>query len=232
MLGLRVRHLLMAAVSVSALCYSAFDRASALTLEESIGAALKTNPSIGAAIESRRATEWELRQARGLYLPRVDVEASAGARELDSPARRAVGLVGSTLYPQEVGAVIQQSIINLASRSEIEYQASRVDGASLRVLERSENIALQVELAYHEVLLKERVLQLSRDNIAFHDMLLGDIRQGTGGGALTIADQRQAEERALAARAKLTETNEELEAARIRFVKLVGAQPGQTAPVR
>src|SRR5215510_610037 len=129
MLGLRVRHLLMAAASVSALCYSAFDRASALTLEEFIGAALKTNPSIGAAMESRGATEWELRQARGLCLPRVDVEASAGARELDSPARRAAGLVGSTLYPQEVGAVIQQQLVNLGSRSEIEYQASRVDGA-------------------------------------------------------------------------------------------------------
>src|SRR5262245_35964793 len=140
MFRLRTRHLLMAAVSIT--CFSALDRASALTLEESIAAALKTNPSIGQAIENRRATEFELRQARGLYLPRVDVEASAGARELDSPARRAVGLVGSTLYPEEVGAVIQQQIINLSSRSEIEYQASRVDGASLRVLERSENIAL------------------------------------------------------------------------------------------
>jgi len=226
----RIRHHLLVAVSL--LCFSALDRASAITLDEAIGAALKTNPSIGQAIENRRATEWELRQARGLYLPRVDVEANAGARELDSPARRAVGLVGSTLYPQEVGAVLQQSIINLASRSEIEYQASRVDGASLRVLERSENIALQVALAYHEILLKERVLQHARDNIAFHDALLGDIRQGTGGGALTIADQRQAEERALAARSKAVEANEELEAARIRFIKLVGVQPGMTAPVR
>jgi adhesin transport system outer membrane protein len=226
---LGVRHLLMAAVSI--LCFSSADGVSALTLEESIASALKTNPSIGQAIESRRATEWELRQARGLYLPRVDVEASAGARELDSPARRAVGLVGSTLYPQEVGAIIQQSIINLGSRSEIEYQASRVDGASLRVLERSENIALQVALTYHEILLKERVLVLARDNIAFHDMLLGDIRQAAG-GTLTIADQRQAEERALAARAKSTEAAEELEAARIRFIKLVGQQPGMTSPVR
>ena len=75
------------------------------------------------------------------------------------------GLVGSTLYPQEVGAVIQQSLVNLGSRSEIEYQASRVDGASLRVLERSENIALQVALAYHEILLKETAIRLARENI-------------------------------------------------------------------
>ena len=214
------------------LCAFAVNEASALTLEESIASALKTNPQIGQAIENRRATEWELRQARGLFLPRVDVEASTGARELDSPARRAVGLVGSTLYPQEVGAVIQQQLVNLSSRSEIEYQASRVDGASLRVLERSENIALQVALAYHEILLKETMVRLARENIAFHDMLLTDIRRGTAGGTLTIADQRQGEERALAARSKLVETNEELEAARIKFIRLVGQQPGMTSPVR
>ena len=217
---MRVRHLTMAAVGL--LPVLAASQAVALTLEESIAAALKTNPSIGQAIENRRATEFELRQARGLFLPRVDFEASTGARELDSPARRAAGLVGSTLYPQEVGAVIQQSLINLNSRSEIEYQASRVDGASLRVLERSENIALQVALAYHEILLKEAIVRLSRENIVFHDMLLGDIRQGTQGGTLTIADQRQGEERALAARSRQVEANEELEAAQIRFIRLAG----------
>src|SRR5262245_49524473 len=118
MLCSRMRHHLMAAASVSVLCFLAMGQASAITLDEAIGAALKTNPSIGQAIENRRATEWELRQARGLYLPRVDVEASAGARELDSPARRAVGLVGSTLYPQEVGAVIQQPLIDLGRSEE------------------------------------------------------------------------------------------------------------------
>jgi adhesin transport system outer membrane protein len=75
-----------------------------------------------------------------------------------------------------------------------------VDGASLRVLERSENIALQVALAYHDILLKETTVRLARENIAFHDTLLADIRRGTSGGTLTIADQRQGEERALAAR--------------------------------
>jgi adhesin transport system outer membrane protein len=221
---------MLAAVSV--LCVFAVQNASALTLEESIAAALRSNPQIGQAIESRRATEWELRQARGLFLPRVDVEASIGARELDSPARRAAGLVGSTLYPEEVGAVIQQQLVNLGSRSEIEYQASRVDGASLRVLERSENIALQVSLAYHDILLKETVVRLARENITFHDALLADIRRGTAGGTLTIADQRQGEERALAARAKLAEANEELDAARIKYVRLVGEQPGMVSPVR
>jgi hypothetical protein len=56
---------MLAAVSV--LCVLAVQNASALTLEESIAAALKSNPQIGQAIENRRATEWELRQARGSF---------------------------------------------------------------------------------------------------------------------------------------------------------------------
>jgi adhesin transport system outer membrane protein len=224
------RHTL-AATSIVALVALASE-AQAISLEDAVATALKTNPSIGQAVESRRATEWELRQARGLYLPRVDVEASAGARDLDSPVRRSVGLAGRTLYPTEAGAVLTQPLINFATSSEVEYQASRVDGASLRVLERSENIALQIALAYHEILLKQIIVRASQDNITFHERLLADIRAGTAGGTLTIADQRQAEERLFAARAHLTETNEDLESARLRFQRLVGEPIGMPVPVR
>ena len=51
--------------------------ASAITLREAISVALDSNPEIGQAIENREAIEFELRQARGLYLPRVDLEGSA-----------------------------------------------------------------------------------------------------------------------------------------------------------
>jgi adhesin transport system outer membrane protein len=52
--------------------------AQAITLHEAIAVALESNPEIGQAIENREAIEFELRQARGLYLPSVDLEASAG----------------------------------------------------------------------------------------------------------------------------------------------------------
>ena len=49
--------------------------ASALTLKEAIAVAVESNPEIGQAIENREAIEFELRQAKGLYLPSVDLEA-------------------------------------------------------------------------------------------------------------------------------------------------------------
>ena len=53
--------------------------ANALTLKEAMAVAVESNPEIGQAIENREAIEFELRQAKGLYLPSVDLEASDGA---------------------------------------------------------------------------------------------------------------------------------------------------------
>ena len=62
--------------------------ASAMTLKQAVEIAVDSNPEIGAAIENRLATEFELQQALGLYAPRVDVEASVEAHILDNPSRR------------------------------------------------------------------------------------------------------------------------------------------------
>ena len=52
--------------------------------EEVVRRVVKENPEILEAAANRRAVDQELRQARGLYLPRVDVEAAAGP-ELQPP---------------------------------------------------------------------------------------------------------------------------------------------------
>lgn len=59
--------------------------AQAQSLRDAVSLTLKTNPQIGAAIENKEAISFELRQARGLFMPRIDLEASAGRRELDRP---------------------------------------------------------------------------------------------------------------------------------------------------
>nr|WP_240532725.1 TolC family outer membrane protein [Nitratireductor indicus] len=199
------------------------DNASALSLKEAMAVALESNPEIGQAVENREAIEFELRQARGLYLPSVDLEASVGARRLDNPSRRGVGIEDDPLYPSEVGLSVTQKLFDGGGRrAELERQAARVDSASFRVLERSETIALQVVREYLEYLLQIQIVNESRANLGFHQSMLGDISSLISGGALTEADRQQAQERALSAKARLKEAEEELEAAKIRFYKLVG----------
>ena len=74
----RVYVALSAAVALSLLGGS---YSSATTLKQAIDKTLKTNPQILQAAKNREAVEFELRQARGLYLPSVDLEAGVGRRE-------------------------------------------------------------------------------------------------------------------------------------------------------
>ena len=200
----------------------------AITLEQAVSIALDSNPEIGQAIENREAIEFELRQARGLYRPRVDLEAFAGPRLLDNPSRRTQGIDDDTLHQKQIGTTVTWKLFDGFGReAEVERQASRVDGASHRVYERSEFIALAISKEYFEILLQQRILGITEENLAFHNNTLDKIEAGLSGGTYTTADKEQAEERVSAARARITEAKEQLEDARIRFFKLV-AQPASS----
>lgn len=198
-----------------------------MSLREAVSIALISNPQIGQAIQNREAIEFELRQARGLYLPRIDLEASVGTQFYGRSQGSVAGTFGTTtkdnFQPREAGVVVTQKIFDgWATIAEIERQASRVDGGSYRVWERSENIALAIAREYIQTLLQQRVLAIAQENVGFHRRTVGDIESGVKNGTLTDADKFQAQERLTAAIAKVKQAEEELSAARIRFFTLVG----------
>jgi len=197
--------------------------AHAISLETSIKIALEANPEIGEAIANREALEFELRQARGLYLPKIDGEARYGAQRLNSPGTRISGTSSDTLERREVRGVLTQRIFDgFNRRGERYHQASRVDGASHRVWERSEFIALNVVREYLEAGRLLRIVQFSKENIAYNKKIHGNLKEGEASGSISIADRQQAEERVFAAEARLIEATEDLNGAKIRFFKLVG----------
>ncbi len=110
----------------------------------------------------------------------------------------------------------------------MDRQASRVDSASLRVLERSQYIGLQVVREYLEYMLQAQIVGASAENLRQHRRIANNIRSGSAGGTLTEADNQQARERVLSAQAKLQAAEEELNAARIRFRRLTGVPIGTT----
>jgi adhesin transport system outer membrane protein len=128
---------LLGAVSAALLVGVAFSpvNANALTLKEAMAVTLESNPEIGQANENREATEFELRQARGLYLPSIDLESGVGIERLDNASRHPDGLDDAPLYPADVGLSVTQKLFDGgARRAELERQAARVDSASFRVL--------------------------------------------------------------------------------------------------
>ena len=197
--------------------------AGAIELREAVQAALNTNPEIRQAVSNKQATREERRQAEGLWLPRVSVEASAGVRSLRNPTRRSIGIADETLWPVEGSITADQLLFDMGGRqAEIRRQAARTDAAAARIEERSEYVALNVSRAYIDYLLQQRLVAIASDNATFHERLAGDLREGVAKGSISIADQQQAEERLQSARVRVTEAREDLDTAAIQFQTLAG----------
>jgi outer membrane protein, adhesin transport system len=220
-----------AAVAPAAAMQSAgVDYSGTVTLDQAIAAALETSPEINQAIMNKEAIEFEREQAQGLYLPRVDIEASAGVRRLENPTRRTLGIEEDELYPLEAGITAEQTVIDFGRRhGELMRQAARTDGAALRVAERSENTALLVSRQYLDILLQQRIVAAAEDNVTFHRNLVGDLGQGVQQGSISIADQQQAQERLQAAIVRKTEAEESLVNAQIQLQTLTGLSIGGAA---
>ena len=209
--------------AIAALVSAGQSSAQTVNLNQAIEAALESNPEINQAIQNKEAIEFEREQAQGLFWPRISVEGSAGVRKLKNVTRRALGIANQTLYPAELQISGEWTILDGGRRTgELKRQAARTDGAALRVEERSEFIALQVARQYLDLLLQQRIVAASDDNITFHRTLVTDLSEGVRQGSISIADQQQAEERLQAALVRRTEAEEDMVNATIALRNLTG----------
>ncbi len=212
--------ILLAGSSATAM---AQDNGQAISLRQAVEVAMASNPEILQAQFNKEAIEFERKQAQGLYAPRVDVEASAGVRRLENTTRRNLGIANNELYPLEANIRADWTIIDFGRRGgELLRQASRVDGASLRVLERSEFVALQISRQYLDVMLQQRIVAASQDNVGFHQVLVSDLGEGVDQGSISIADRQQAEERLQSAIVRQEEAFQDLANAKVSLRRLTG----------
>ena len=196
---------------------------------EAVQIAVASNPEIGEAISNREAIEFELEQTRGLFLPKVDLEARIGGE--NRWRQNSIDPNGGAgwLNRREASVVARQLLFDgYESRSEVELQAARVDGASYRVMERAEFIALSVIREYIDIIRLRRVVGFLVANESYHTNLLNKISSGAQGGATSVADRAQARERLYSAKARTTQAREELANAETRFARLVGRSIGKT----
>ena len=229
----RMRKSILAATSILAVGLLSSTSSWAMSMGDAVRIAVESNPEIGEAIANREAIEFELRQGRGLYLPRIDLEGSLGGEIRDSRSTHATGDNDHLFFRKEGSVVIRQLLFDgFGTDAEVERQASRVDGASHRVFERSEFIALAVIREYLDIVRLRRVVRISTDNVAYHRRLVGRIGEGASEGSLSVADRQQAQERLYAANARVAEAREELKAAEARFIRLVGRTAGKVSVPR
>lgn len=204
---------------------------SALPLEDAVRGALQTNPDIGIVAESRRAITHELNQARGGYLPRLDLRTAYGAEYTNDRTTRGRADTFGNGRSQTLGTF--QSSLTLTQMlfdgdetwNEVQRQKSRLVAASRRVRETSEFIALDAVEAYLESLRQRELTQLASDNVDAHRETVGLVEAKASGGAATVADIQQARSRLAASESTLTESRTRLRDADATYTRIVGENP-------
>lgn len=198
---------------------------SAFLINDAISQAVLTNPGVGEASANRRATETELYQTQGSYLPQVRLESRIGPEKFTQDITPPPLGNTSWLNGREVSVTVRQIIFNgLTSIHEIWRQTARVNAAAFRVRERSELTALDAAEAYIDVVRFLRIVALANENVANHEELYENVRSRFAGGRTGEGDLQQALERVEAAKAARDEFARSLDDARSKYRKVVGLE--------
>jgi adhesin transport system outer membrane protein len=198
----------------------------ATTVADTVRATIATNPEIGVVRNDRLAVDQELRQARALGLPSVDLRVAGGPEYTNSVGTRARSDSYESQFRSDASLTLTQRVFDGgATRSEIDRQTARVDSAAHRVREAAEFIALDGIQSHLDILRNQDLVALADANVAAHRRILGEVRELEAGGTTGIADVRQAEARLAAAVDSLEQIRGDLADAYSTYLQVVGERP-------
>ena len=204
------------------------DATQQMTLSETISSGVMTNPEYGVVAATRRATDEELEQAKGLYLPSIDFNADTGLEYTDDVGTRNGGDSDDeeTLWRYEVGLTLTQMLFDgWETKYENERQKNRVQSSAHRVRETAELVGLSIVESFLEVIRQRELLGITRENVAEHIAIMDMIQEGVNAGRSTQADLEQIKSRLAAARAQEASIRQQLRIAESNFRREVGDDP-------
>lgn len=213
--------------------------ASAMSLKDAVSLVVQTNPDINGAQRNRRAIDYELRQARGLYYPQIDVQLQGGPEWTESSTVDAGDASlgqdpddnGKWLMRGDANITLQETIFDGFNReSEIERQKSRIASAANVVQDKSQIQGLDAIRFYLDVLRNQERVTNAEDNVKAHEDTLALVQKRAELGGGNIADVRQAEARLATARTRLKEIQGALRESQANFQRVVGAVPADLEP--
>ena len=215
-----------AAVATGAIGLGLTLPAQATSIKEAVEMALATNPDIGIVASNREAVDQELRQARGLYLPQLDVRGGLGVGLIDDAATRAAGDGTRSQDMGEVALSLSQPLFDgFEASSTVEREQARVESAASRVLENSEVLSLDAIGSYMRTLRTRELVRLAERNLEVHLDILASLEARLSGGGGSRADVAQTQVRVSRARATLTQNYNLLRDAEADYTRIVGQFP-------
>ncbi|MGA4634707.1 TolC family outer membrane protein [Pseudomonas solani] len=198
----------------------------AQTLSEAMQRALDVHPEVQAGINSRMSADYQLKAAKGGYLPKVDLLAGYGREGSDNTTTRGQGDHWKTMTRGESSLRLQQMVFDgFATSSEVARQQATVNSRAYSLLGTSERTALDAAQVYIDVIQRQEMVRLAENNLKSHQRIYDQISLRSSRGVGRLADQDQAEARLAQARNNLITEQTNLADARTNFYSVVGIDP-------
>jgi adhesin transport system outer membrane protein len=202
---------------------------SADPLRDAAQKAVASHPDVTARYNALRAAGDAVDAARGAWLPRVDLHATAGRVDdhitTRVPANDAMTHTGLALQ------VTQMLWDGLATRHDVDRLGHERLARYFEFVEASEQAALEAARAYYDVLRYRRLVALAEDNYVRHKVAYTQIESRVRAGVGRGVDLEQSR-----ARLALAETNLATEVANLhdvvaRYQRVVGEAPPANLPL-
>ena len=195
-----------------------------MPLDRALSLGLARSPELGQAQARSGAAEAVKDSAVRQWFPSVDLNGAAGLRHLENDARINLGLSALDERPLYATIGVNQPLWDFGRRTnDARTQRARLASAQQEEEVAGEGAAYAIARAYLQVLVQQRVVQASQDNLAFHQNIAADVSEGVDKGAMSISERQQANERLQGAKLALEQANADLGTARAELGLLVGS---------
>lgn len=195
----------------------------AQSLSDTVRTAVSSSPKVGSLEHNRESVDAEMRRAKGLYLPQLDVRGAIGPEYTDNILTE--GTNGQHMR-SELGAVLAEKLYDGGDTAgQVDNERARSKSVAFRIRENAEDVGLDAVEAHLDVVRLRHVFQFAEDNVKAHQDLLTRVQQRSNGGAGREADVEQAQSRLDLAISTRDETRGMLEDAEAHYLDVVGTPP-------
>ena len=192
----------------------------AVELNDIVADSIQAHPEILEQVHVFRQTDRDRDIARSGWRPSVDLQASAGKYETESPFTQNV-LREYNSNRAEL-SVTQNLFNGFDTTYQQEQTEARLRSALYEILDTADNIALDAVQAYVDVLRQQKLVELADHNVSSHERILSQIRERSESGVGRRSELQQTEGRVARAHASLIAQQNNLQDAESRLHEVLG----------
>ena len=195
----------------------------AFTINDAIEDAIIHNPEFRKEVKSFRSAQAEVSAAKAGYYPSIDLNAGIGYEEINRPS---LNNEGDGLTRQEGSIKLTQNLFEgFATQDEVYRKKYELDSISFSAHAAANEVALNMAIAYVNLMREKEIKELAEDNLSTHLSILQQINKRYKAGISNQVEVDQASARLALANSSLGSAENSYYDAFAKFQRVLGRKP-------